>query len=149
MMLQLQKLARRPQKNMSGFTLIELMIVLVIVGILISVGYPSYQEYLRRAKRSEARTALVDGAARMERGYSNTNRYPETLAAANIATTTDSGEHTISVAVTDVGSVEDQAFTLTATASGYVDAKCATLTLTNTGTRGQTGTGSAEDCWGK
>lgn len=149
MMLQLQKLRQRPKNKMSGFTLIELMIVLVIVGILISVGYPGYQEYLRRAKRAEARAALMDGAAKMERGYSNANRYPETIGDANIAGTTESGDHTIAVTVTDVGGREDQAYTLTATASGYVDAKCATLTLTNAGTRGQTGTGDNEVCWGK
>lgn len=149
MMLKLQKLSQRPKKKMSGFTLIELMIVLVIVGILISVGYPSYQEYLRRAKRADARAALMDGAAKMERGYSNLNRYPPDLATANIATTSESGDHTITVSVTDVGGRADQAYTLTATASGYVDAKCATLTLTNAGTRGQTGTGDDEVCWGK
>ena len=130
-----------PNKNMLGFTLIELMIVVAIVGILMAIGYPSYQEYGRRAKRAEARAVLMDGSARMERSYSNTNQYPTT-----ITLVTDTGAHTI--ALSGLGS-SNQTFTLTATPSDFTDAKCGALTLTNTGVRGENGSGTVADCWGK
>jgi type IV pilus assembly protein PilE len=130
-------------RAMRGVTLIELMIVVAIVGILAGVAYPAYQEYGRRAKRAEARAHLLDAAARMERHYSNTNQYTNSLATANIGTTTENGHYTISVTV----GANNQSFTLTATPSGFTDAKCGNLTYTNTGTQGQSG--SADDCWSR
>lgn len=146
MMLQMQKLGRLPRKNMSGFTLIELMIVVVIVGILMSVGYPSYQEYGRRAKRSEGKAALMDTAARMERFYSNNNRYPvAALDQPPFEGASESGHYNVTITSAVAA---DQIFTLTATPSGFTDAKCGNLTLTNTGIRGESGSGDAADCWG-
>ena len=57
--------------NQRGFTLIELMIVIAIVGILAAVAYPSYAEYIRRGHRAEARAALLQGAQWMERAASS------------------------------------------------------------------------------
>lgn len=130
-------------RAMRGVTLVELMIVVAIVGILAGVAYPAYQEYGRRAKRAEARAHLLDAAARMERHYSNTNQYTNNLATANIDTTTENDNYTISVTV----GANNQSFTLTATPSGFTDAKCGNLTYTNTGTQGQSGSG--DDCWSR
>ncbi len=132
---------------MRGITLIELMIVVVIVGILASVAYPSYQEYGRRAKRAEARAHLTDAAARMERWYSDNNQYTAdwSAAGANIAGASEHGHYNVTVALGG----GNQTFVLTATPVGFVDGKCATLTLDNASTQGNGGSGSVDDCWAK
>ena len=58
-----------------GFTLIELLVVIIILGILIAVAYPSYRDYVTRARRSDGQAALLDLANRMERYYSEQNNY--------------------------------------------------------------------------
>lgn len=58
-----------------GFTLIELMIVVAIVGILSAVAYPSYQEYVKSSRRAEAQSALMGLAAAMERHFTANNTY--------------------------------------------------------------------------
>jgi len=62
-------------KRQLGFTLSELMIVVVIVGILAAIAYPSYTESVRKSKRAEAKAALLSGAQALERFYSANNTY--------------------------------------------------------------------------
>ncbi|MNF34314.1 Fimbrial protein precursor [compost metagenome] len=62
-------------KNSKAFTLIELMIVLVVIGILAAIAYPNYTEYVRRGKRAEAKAALMEGAQALERYYSTHGSY--------------------------------------------------------------------------
>lgn len=70
-----------PRRVQRGFTLIELMIVVVIVGILAAIAYPSYTSYVLRGYRSEGVAMLNDAVARMERYYAQNNTY----AAGNLA----------------------------------------------------------------
>ena len=75
MKMQKAKGMRLMRKKMRGVTLMELMIVIVIIGILTAVAYPSYRQYAARAKRNEARAALLQIATLQERFYLQNNTY--------------------------------------------------------------------------
>ncbi len=67
------------RKKRSGFTIIELMIVIVIVAILVALAYPSYINYVRKAKRGEAQQLLLNWAINQEIWRSNNTLYTATL----------------------------------------------------------------------
>lgn len=71
------KLISRPQ---SGFTLIELMITVAVIGILGAIAYPSYNEYIAKSRRAVARNTLLEAAQWMERFYSQNSRYDQNSA---------------------------------------------------------------------
>lgn len=134
----------------SGFTLIELMIVVAIVAVLAAIAIPSYSSYVMRGKRAEGRAYLMDAAALLERYYSDNNVYataantmPGTVATAAGATS-ESGYYTGSMTV----STPFQTYTIIAT-QNFNDTDCGNLTLTHDGTKGNTGSSSVSDCWGK
>lgn len=72
--------------RVSGFTLIELMIVVVVATILLSIAVPSYMRQVRQSRRTEAKTAMLDVAGR-EESYYSTNGSSYTDAAANLGIT--------------------------------------------------------------
>ena len=139
-------LQRKPT-GQSGFTLIELMIVVAIVGILAAVAYPSYAEYIRRGHRAEARAGLLQAAQWMERSATATGTYPLTAVFPTKLKAVPNNRYDIAV-------VSDGAtFTLTATPTGaQAGDKCGNYTLTNTGLRGAKGATTGDivtECWGK
>lgn len=138
-------MVRRMRRTQRGFTLIEVMIVVAIVAILAAVALPSYNEYIRRGHRAEARAGLLQGAQWLERASTATGIYPDDLAAT--LKTVPSSRYTIA-AVSD-----GAAFTLTATPAGaQVGDRCGAYTLTNTGLRGANGVTTGDivtECWGK
>lgn len=61
-----------------GFTLIELMIAVAVVGILAAIAYPSYQDSVRKSRRADAKSALLD-AAHERTVFTENNQYTATL----------------------------------------------------------------------
>lgn len=92
----------KPIAQAIGFTLIELMVVLVIVGILSAVAVPTYRQYVIRAQRTEAKTALLRLAANQERHYLQNNTYTDDLALLGFATgVSENAVYTLSVPIAD------------------------------------------------
>jgi type IV pilus assembly protein PilE len=75
--------SQQAARSSGGFTLIELMVVVVIASILISIAVPSYMTQIRQSRRTEAKTAVLDAAGREERFFS-TNASTYTATAANL-----------------------------------------------------------------
>lgn len=72
--------------NTRGFTLIEMLIVVVIIGLLAAVAFPTYQNFIRDARRADAKAALMDLASAMERHYSENLTYAGAADNSNVPT---------------------------------------------------------------
>ncbi len=135
-------------RGMHGVTLIELMIVVVIVGILAAIAYPSYRSQVRKTHRAEGKAALLDAGQQLERCYARYNSYAaggcSTLTTA-LATGYLSEQGWYEIKDTNPGAAT---FTLVATPQGAQadDTECGSLSLTQTGQRSATGTAAAT-CW--
>lgn len=132
-------------KNSSGFSLIEMMIVVLILGALSTLAFGYYRDNVIAANRTEGRSALQRAAGTLEKCRSIYGSYNH--ANCNYADfTTDTNLYQ----VTGDGNILASSFTLTATPvagnSQANDADCTTLTLTNAGVKGGSGA-NASECW--
>lgn len=122
-----------------GFTLIELMITIAVIGILASIAYPSYVEYINRSNRAEGQAFLMDISAQQERFYFQQNRYASAVELGNPIS--ERGMYTLNV----VRQNNNQSYTLTANQQ-FNDTRCGNLTLTSTGVKGAS-IGTVDNCW--
>ncbi|NAW33275.1 prepilin-type N-terminal cleavage/methylation domain-containing protein [Halomonas alimentaria] len=128
-----------------GFTLIELMIAVAVIGILASIAYPSYQRYVQDARRTEAKSALLDVAGAMERCRSANFTYTNCTSAEEVLNARNAELDFYTVAI-DTDAITRNAFALTATpdsGSAQSSDRCGTLTIDATGNRGA----DDDNCW--
>jgi type IV pilus assembly protein PilE len=143
----------RPRR-IAGFSLIELMVTVAVAATLAAIVIPTYQSQIRKSRRTEARTAVMDLATREERYYSVNNDYSSSAlqlgygaADAQINTmSVGAGYYTVTVVAIGALPPAPATFTITATAVGSQakDTGCLTFTVDDKGTQTSA---PAADCW--
>jgi type IV pilus assembly protein PilE len=142
-------------KRLSGFTLIELMIVVAIIGILAGIAYPTYTDYVARGNRADGKAGLLNLQLAQEKYRADCPQYADGIHATartcasggthNLVFSTSSPNGKYTLAIT-AGSATS--YTLTATPT-FTDAKCNVLGINQAGTKTVTGTDTVANCWGK
>ncbi|MEQ1513964.1 MAG: type IV pilin protein [Lysobacteraceae bacterium] len=135
----------------AGFTLVELIIVVLIIAVLAAIAYPAYQDSVVKTRRGAAKSCLLESELFMQRFFTTNLRYNQTLAGVAVALPacaagTDVTNH-YNVALTAVAA---RTYTLTATPQGLQAAKdtaCGTLSINQVGAKTKTGTETLDYCW--
>jgi type IV pilus assembly protein PilE len=135
--------------NHKGFTLIELVIAIAIVGILTAIAIPSYQSFIIKSNRKAAATCLMEQAQFAERYYTTNLTYVGLAAPAGgcVADLVSSGRYTFPAPT----SVTARTYSYTAAATGpqTQDEKCLNLSINQAGAKTISGSGSSSDCFSR
>lgn len=126
----------------AGFTLIEAMVVLAVMGIIAAIAWPQYQAQLRKQRRAEAVAALTRIDRELATYFSDNTFYTNYTINANI-----SGGLRYYTASVNIPNASSYTISLAPTGDQVNDTECGTLTLTNIGVKGKSGSGSVAACW--
>jgi type IV pilus assembly protein PilE len=147
---------RNQRHQILGFTLIEVMITVAIIGILAAVALPSYRDYLRRGYRADAKAALLENAQFMERFFTEKSSYLDDTSLPRlpvISSPRDSGSNQLYAITLSQANTTSTTYQLLASpvAGKMMDGDaCGTLSIDNRGAKGVSGTAmSVADCWGR
>jgi type IV pilus assembly protein PilE len=137
-------------RRQQGFTLIEMVIVVLIIAILAAIAIPSYRKYVTSTHRVDAQRALTELAARQERFLYSNNAYADNLPAIGGTSGMAGSYYTVAI---DPANTSSTTFKVVATAIGSQktdDKQCQTMSLDQAGRQGSTGsTTNDAACWGR
>ncbi len=148
----------RYSRTHAGFSLIELMIVVVIVGILATIAYPSYLDQVRKSRRTEARALLLKVSGMQQRFFTENNTYALSMSKLGFAGSprlnadgSVSSEHDWYRVTTEANNAADPAnptFTVTAEPQrDQIEDDCASLTINQLGEKTSANTIAPANCW--
>jgi type IV pilus assembly protein PilE len=142
----------------NGFTLIELMVTVAIVGILAAIAIPSYSDYVNQANRSDVKTSLLEDVQFMERNYTESYKYHKKSDTTDVTATslparqspkTGTALYNITLPTANLSATT---YTLIATpvAGGRMaNDGCGNFSINQLGQKSVSGTMSVANCWGK
>jgi len=142
---------KQHSSRLSGFSLIELMIVVVVIAILSAIAIPSYSSYMLKSRRVDGVSFLTEVASEQIRFSSENNRFATTMAELGYgdAATANSEEGFYNVSIETSNGNQSYILTATPVATGpqVNDTECAALTLNSSKQKTVSGTATPTDCW--
>lgn len=153
----LPEVFRRRVSDQQGFTLVEILVAVAIVGLLAAIAIPSYERYSRKAVRADARNQLMQAAQYMQRFYAASDRYDQDRSGTAVATLMPttlkrapaSGTKLYDLQITATADTFTLKMVRTSGARMASD-ECGNYTLTSTGARGLESTSggmTVDSCW--